>query len=202
MTARALMITAGLVSFTLIGGSASSWIGCGHSGRPQSERIESLASNPRSAAVIVRVQAWQRTHFVFFRTPPEPLPMPVRRVMPGPVYGINWRLAQSLEIPSAEIWAVPGNRYVCLIERRERGFASSICAGRNTVLDNGLIAADMLRSTPSSPATGRLIVGIVPDGVKEAFIRTGERVASAPVRGGVFVRHDRDTRSPQRVRLR
>jgi hypothetical protein len=67
-------------------------------------------ADPYAAAEVLQVQPRQLARFALLRTPPEGLPLSIRRVLHRPVFGINWRLAHRIPAKSEGVyWLVPGD---------------------------------------------------------------------------------------------
>lgn len=170
-----------------------------HSSRNPSQR-------PSSPSVIRHLEDRQRASFALFRTPPEPLPWPMRQAMRRPIYGINWDLAQRLPIRDpARSWAVPGAGYICILSleiHRGRGAVGATCASTEAALDHGL-ATTLLsdRGSGASQRSHRVIVGIAPDRAREVVADGSGSTVRIAVVGGIFIRRDAVPYPPDRFRL-
>jgi hypothetical protein len=157
----------------------------------------------RDLPVIVHLQAPQRKSFKIFRTDPEGLPPFIASILGKPIYGLNWSLAQRLPVNGqAAIWAVPGNRSICLVtsQKLEHKLAGVTCGTTRKTLRHGLFVA-LLSPTETGAAHQRLIIGIAPDSAHTVLVHTGAITALAPVTHGVFVRRDRANNPPDEVTL-
>jgi hypothetical protein len=150
----------------------------------------------------------QSSNFSLLRTPPEGLPVEIRRIMRKPTNGTNWDLAQRLpETGFGEFWLLPGNNFICLIARTGKGTLTSIsqtCAPTGVALRHGVASVTLRARSLYVPArNNRFIVGVVPDRAAQIVVHTGSFTAKASVEGnGVFRLYDRAVDPPDSLTLR
>jgi hypothetical protein len=207
-------LAAGL-SLTVVVCAAVSWglLGTGDGARRAPEgpatapgaRAEGAPrGDPRSLAVIRRVQARQSANFSVLRTLPEGLPASTARILRQPAFGMNWALAQRLpEGADADFWAVPGNGFLCVLAQGDGVTLTASCTTTEDAIEHG-VAAVLLRTSPRSRrARGRrLIVGMAPDQAREVSVHTRGNVTPVTAMKNVFTLHDSATDPPDRLVLR
>jgi hypothetical protein len=123
--------------------------------------------------------------------------------MRKPAFGMNWSLAQKLPIPAdGRFWLVPANGFLCLAIEKGPNSGNQVCSETKEVLAHGLFLA-FLAAHPKELVYGarRFIVGVVPDHARKVVIDTKGSKVTAPVSGGVFVRRDSSSASPNRLIL-
>jgi hypothetical protein len=137
--------------------------------------------------------------FGIFRTPPEALPLSVKRVIGNDRYGIRSRLAQRLPIKfPASVWAVPAQRMLCLLSRRQSGAISLTCDQVEDVAADGL-SVTFLNPPTQAPVWRRTIVGIAPDGMNHTTaVSTADR-SRIEVSRNVFIWRDNVPEAPLRL---
>lgn len=200
---RVRRVSAGLLVLGLCAGAAV-WVASpSHHRRPRDSPspLPSAVADPGSLPMILSPQN-EQTSFSVFRTPPEGLPVSVRRGL-RPNYGVNWLLAQRLPVKvGARVWAIPGNGYICLLslQNQSHSVAGTNCATNQEALSHGL--ATTFLSTNTSPAhSTRVIFGMAPDRTREVIASTNGRTVRIPVIDGLFVRNDRATDPPDELTL-
>ncbi len=172
----------------------------------ESHSLRDLSRGPKSISVIHSLRGPQRAGFSAFRTPPERLPLPVRRAMGEPIYGLNWHLAQRLPIRVlARAWAVPGNGYICILSlqgSRRGGAVGATCGSTEEALGHGL-ATTLLseRGAGVFHRSSRVIVGIAPDGAREVVAHGPGSVERIPVVNGAFMHRDEAAYPPDQLTL-
>lgn len=168
----------------------------------KSLNTKSLSADPSSAPVIRHPQGSQRANFALFRTRPEGLPRSVRQVLRQPRYGLNWALAQKLPVNTlAEIWAVPGNGFICLISQQKEQVVGATCSTTKEVLSYGLATTFLNEASTGVIRTMRVIVGMAPDRTREVIAHTRQSTVRIPVVGGVFMRRDEGAEPPGQLTL-
>lgn len=151
----------------------------------------SRAEDPYALPVISRVQPPLLSAFALLRTRPEGLPPATQRFLRRPVFGSNWNLARRIPVKAeGTYWLVPGNRHLCLIWGGVMGGpgVGATCVKTAQAIVHGIAASSI--TPPDAPHPARLIVGIAPDGTREALVHTRDVIAAVPVRGAVFVLRD------------
>lgn len=143
--------------------------------------------------------------FAVLRTPAEPLPPDVRAVVRAPVDGLDWGLAQRIDVSvPGSYWLLPGDGIACIVAQpgaRIPGVGAT-CAPTPIAVEHGVAT---VLFPPSDAATGgrsRLVVGVAPDGARVAEIRTGATVERVPVGAGVFVLRDGSQQPPDGIAMR
>jgi hypothetical protein len=61
---------------------------------------------------------------------------------------------------------------------------------------------DIAITLPGRPHRYRLIVGVAPDGAREALVHTGGAIAGAPIHGEIYVLRDSTLAPPDVISLR
>ena len=151
--------------------------------------VWSLASASTQKSIPNAVDPIQSA-FAVFRSRPEGLPLSDREILGKPTHGLNWSLAQRLPLkPPVRLWAVPGNRYLCLVSRQRPGVVGTSCATFKEASQQGLSVA-FLSTSRSDGRGSRVIAGIAPDGAPQVMAVTGSFRARIPVVGGYFERRD------------
>ncbi len=161
------------------------------------------AENPYAAAVISHAQPRQLAAFSLLRTPPEGLPASTRRILRRPIFGINFRLAQRIPVKSeGAYWLVPGNGHLCVISQgvMHGPGVGSTCATTSRAIAHSI--GDISITLPGGGHRFRLIVGVAPDGAREALVNTRGAIATAPVHGEVFLLRDTTLAPPDVITLR
>jgi hypothetical protein len=159
--------------------------------------------NPYAAPVISRAQPRQLAAFALLRTPPEGLSAATQRILRRPVFGINWKLAQRIPIKSdGTYWLVPGDGHLCVISQGVmHGLGvGSTCAATSHAIAHGI--ADISITLPGAAHPARLIIGVAPDGTREALVHTHGTIAATPVHDEVFVLRDSTLAPPDVISLR
>jgi hypothetical protein len=119
------------------------------------------------------------------------------------MYGSNWRLAQQLPVNlRTQIWAVPGDRTICLIDWRREAGAGMACAPTKRVLRSGLAITSLKDASTGSVRPTRVVVGVAPDDAARVLVHTGGMSISVPVFDGVFTLRDSLGDAPDSFSLR
>jgi hypothetical protein len=161
------------------------------------------AEDPYSAPVISHTQPRQLAAFALLRTQPEGLPAATQRILRRPIFGINWKLAQRIPVKSeGTYWLVPGNRHLCMISQgvMHGPGVGTTCAATSQAIAHGI--ADISITLPGAAHRTRVIVGVAPDGTREALVHTRGAIAAAPVHDEVFVLRDLTLAPPDVISLR
>lgn len=178
---------------------------------PQPAAQQSRSGVPRDLnayRVVRRAETRQATRFALLRTPPEGLPRRTQRILRAPIVGMSWRLAQRIPValPGA-YWLVPGNRHLCVVSQQDEDVAGvgTNCATTADALSHGVASITVSppgTATRAPTAGARLIVGVVPDGIRKAHVDTRDTSATLPVVDGVFVLRDGVAAPPDVITLR
>ena len=179
-------------------------VGCGGSADEQESRPAALkstrapatkpgsqAEDPYALPVISRVQPPQLSAFALLRKPAEGLPLATQRFFRGPVFGSNWSLARQIPVEAeGTYWLVPGDGHLCVISQGVMGglSVSATCVKTAEATVHGIAATSL--TPPKAPHPARLIVGVAPDGTREALVHTRGVVTTVPVRSETFVLRD------------
>ncbi len=150
--------------------------------------------------VIGRLQHWQRSRYALFRGPPDPLPRGVRQLLRPGGRGLNGDLAQKLAVNlPTEIWVVPGDRTLCLVDWQRGRYVGTTCSTRGSAYGHGVMTTFLAPARGSAGGAERTVVGVAPDGARTAFIHTTGTTATAPIADNVFVRQDSISTPPDSV---
>lgn len=207
-------LCAGLLVLAL---SAVALVGCGSSSMgtvstststrltptTTADRPRPGAEAPYAATVISRVQPRQLAAFALLRTHPEGLPIAMQRILRGPVFGINWKLAQRIPVDSAgTYWLVPGSGHLCMLSQGVMGGigVGTTCAGTAYAIAHGI--ADVSMTLPDARHPARLIVGVAPTGTKKVIVHTHGTISTIPVRREIFALRDSTVAAPDEISLR
>jgi hypothetical protein len=116
---------------------------------------------------------------------------------------LNGLVAQRLSIDTSDkVWAVPGNGIICILDYDVHQAVGLTCDSNENAVAHGVIMTRIADGDPMGSAVKRVMFGIVPDGVRAAYIHTGATVAAVPVTGNVFFRQDSVPKPPDRVSIR
>lgn len=165
----------------------------------QAQPARSSDETPRPEVATVRVPRQVATNFALLRTPPDGMPIAVRRIVKAPVPGMDWSLARQVPVSlPGKYWLAPGVEHLCVVATTPDSPAvGTVCATYDQALRTGVA------NTSLDPVSNkRLIVGVAPDGTRSVRIRSGNSTASARVRDGSFVHRDSVPAPPDRVTLR
>lgn len=100
------------------------------------------------------------------------------------------------------VWAVPGNRYICLLSLQGHRGVGVTCDRTSNVLHHGLATTLLDEQGQGIFVTGRrVIVGIAPDQTRDVIAEGPESAVEIPVVGGGFTWRDRSTYPPERLKL-
>jgi hypothetical protein len=179
----------------------ASMSGCGAS-RVQST-ASALSREISDDPVVARVEPRLLRAFSLFRAPPEE-PAAIRSSTP--VFGANPVLARRVpDTPFGSYWLVPGDDHLCIVAEAVGGGPGigTTCARTASALEHGI--AD-ITITPADPATHtpelRLILGVAPDGTREAIVHTRGTAEKARVVRGVFALSDSIVAPPDFFEMR
>lgn len=100
-----------------------------------------------------------------------------------------------------EIWAVPGDDFICLIAHQRGQIVGSTCHTTEETLSHGLAATFLSEPATGSTHTRRLIVGIAPDRTHEIIAYTPESATRIPVVAGIFIHSDKKSEPPDQLTL-
>jgi hypothetical protein len=127
----------------------------------------------------------QLGRFESLRGPAERLPADVRDIIQAKP-GIDANLAHRLPVRGrAPFWVVPGNGFLCILIEQEVHSVSSVCATTSEALMHG-VSITLLNPR----GHGRTVVGIAPDGPREAVLQGNGITNATKIDHGVFVHRD------------
>jgi hypothetical protein len=197
---------AGLLTLVFLG-AVGTWClsqAAPHADSTQSPGVKNLRSPTKKTnllPIIRHLSQSQRANFSVFETSVERLPRSLRQAIRGPIYGINWRLAQRLPVP-VRMWAVPGNGYICLLSLQRHQGIGATCNTTAGVLRRGLATTFLSEQGVGIFRTNRrLIVGIAPERTSAIVAQGPESSVRIPVIDGIFMRRDTFANPPERLRL-
>jgi hypothetical protein len=137
--------------------------------------------------------------FSLFRSPAEGLPRQTAKILGAPKYGLNWKLAQRLASPvPGKFWAVPGRDHICVFGQSSQDAISAVCSKMSVALATGVATVQIQRQAGRYL---RLMVGVAPDGVKEAVVYTAGQPKKLRVTHNVFTLQDSAGDPPEKVVL-
>jgi hypothetical protein len=126
----------------------------------------------------------------------------VRRIVRKPAYGLNLTMGHRLRLPMQDrYWLVPGRHVLCLIYAQTKHEVSSSCAPTKVALRHGIVASSFREADGAAPAE-RVIVGVVPDGTRDAVVHTGKTTVTVAITRHIFVLKDSVSEPPDLVSLR
>lgn len=100
------------------------------------------------------------------------------------------------------MWIVPGNHFICIVERQTRQGVGVGCFTTKDALDHGVVAITLGSSSKSTTRIKRIIAGVAPDAARAVIARTRGTEVRIPVsRNGVFVLRDRAFNPPDRLTI-
>jgi hypothetical protein len=135
-----------------------------------------------------------------FRTQPEPLPIPVRKLLAHGTSKLDANFAQRLPVVGINVWAVPGPREVCLLSQEALDGVGTTCAPITNVFREGLGVTFLSADRGSS--SHRRILGIAPDGTTEVLAIGPHKRWRMRVKSNVFGLMDGREEPPTRYVLR
>lgn len=134
-----------------------------------------------------------------FRTKAEPLPPWIAARVHEPELGLNADLAQRVDTPTGTVvWVIPGNGFVCILRETALG-PGYACSATKETIRHGIDLAWFDDGRTDGVTPGRVVVGIAPDDVQRATLRTGQTKVTVPVVESVFARRDGMTRAPKLI---
>jgi hypothetical protein len=162
------------------------------------------AQDEEPAPASVREGVAKHLHsFAVFRTPAEGLPKSITDVLPRSVHGVDWKQAQLLRESSASsssVWAVPGDRHICLFSQDKPPYVGATCDSIPRALKRG-VAITLLQTSDRREGPSRLIIGIVPESTQRVVVKTGRSSFSVDVSQGEFIWRDDIASPPDRIAL-
>lgn len=200
------LVAVGLALASPLGGCDEDGAGRGASSpspaRQAGHRPAPPPALPGATPVIRHAAQDQTENFALLRQEPEPLPLSIRRILRQPEFGANWALARRLPLKLGRtFWLVPGRDVLCLVYPQSAHNVATACAPTDVALKHGVVAVSLRDAGPVAPAQ-RLIVGVVPDGVRRVVVRTGSIASSAAIARHTFVIRDTVNRPPDVVFLK
>jgi hypothetical protein len=141
-----------------------------------------------------------RSKFSVFNGRPEGLPMRIERALQRPAFGSNWALAERLYgAGSDRAWVIPGSHFVCLLIEKGDALAQS-CTHTARAARAGTFAVSIVEPSTERPLGKRVVVGLVPDGVRRVEVETpGFASTAAYVNENAFVARDAILKPPERL---
>lgn len=139
------------------------------------------------------------SHFVLGSFPRRGFPAAYRRYLHGVLrWDVDWAIARRIPVnQSGQYWLVPGDAHLCIVAIS--GVSQPVglvCATKYQALRHGVLYTKLDRRSDK-----RVMIGVVPGGVRTAAVWTGHSVSSAEVHDGVFVWRDSVMRPPDVVIL-
>lgn len=178
--------------------------------RPARPAVETDPRSPNYNAanvpIVARAQPEALKHFAILRAQPDGVPAKPKRILGGPLYGLNLALARRLHMPfevPGRLWFAPGENILCIVAyNRPNSRVNLKCAVLDDALKRGVMGNFIQvpggSTTWKLPAPGRqLIVGIAPDGVRKAHVRTGSVATTVPVVDNLWVVNAPSRENPQ-----
>lgn len=151
--------------------------------------------------VVPKVEARLAQNFSLLNTASEGLPQSIAKVLRRPTYGINFALAQRIPVRTATtFWAVPGNRFICIVSQENDRSVSQVCAPTHVAIKRGLASVIIDRPNNGGVAN-RLIVGLATDDSTSVRIPTEGLTRIARVIKNVFMVRDTNYRPPDKLIL-
>lgn len=179
------------------------WLGSQHDGELSILPSAKHRTQPVLPPVSRRTEGLQLATFGQMRTPPEGLPLDMRRTLRRDPFGANWALAQRLPVRvQGQFWAVPATRKICILSRGKGGIINMICTSVKSALQHGVAIVTFDQPLASTAPASRLTIGMAPDGAHAVVVHTGHAKTSAPVAHGVFVVRDLATDPPDKLTFR
>jgi hypothetical protein len=161
------------------------------------------ADGPYAYSVISQVQPPQLSAFALFRTPPDRLPSTTERFLRKPIFGSNWSLARRIPVKAeGTYWLVPGNGYLCIISKgvMDGPGVNATCTNTAQAIMHGIATTSI--TPPGTSHSVRLIVGVAPDGTREALVHTRGAIAGVRVRHTAFALRDSIAAPPNFISFR
>ena len=142
--------------------------------------------------------------FAILLGPPEPLPKPIRVALGHQRFGMDWDLAQRLATNAGVYWAVPGDRYLCIVSRTDLlgtdAFSvGATCASVAWVVTHGLASVTLRHDRLRGAGLRRLIAGVAPNRARAIRVHTRGAIETAHVVDNTFVLRDRRSRPPDNL---
>ena len=148
---------------------------------------------PPAVRMIQQASRLQRKRFALLRTRPEGLPAHLRDLVHTREASFNPVLAQRVPVLlPGSYWLVPEHRQLCVVsEVPGTPGAATVCGSTHQAIAEGIVTISFAPAERASAgAPTRLVVGVVPDGTREARVHTHGSIAAVPVVRGVFVLRD------------
>jgi hypothetical protein len=144
---------------------------------------------------------WESSYPVF-DSRAESLPEEVSQLLQQVPFALHEERAQHLKVKGpATIWAIPGERRVCLVTQEIKSVIGSTCLAPRWMRSHPLATTLITPPAVKSAAARRFIVGIAPRSAKAVMAYTGKSHTQIPVVRGVFAHQDMLREPPDRVRL-
>jgi hypothetical protein len=180
-----------LVALLLSLGAASCGSGTSTDATPRTAGTASRLAPQQH--MVERPTRLQREHFALLRTRPEGLPARLRDLVRTRDAAFNPALAQRIPalLPGG-YWLVPDAGQICVVsEVPGTPGAGTVCGGTRQAIREGIATISFTRAerAPAGAPT-RLVVGMAPDGAREALVHTHGSVTAVPIVRGVFVLRD------------
>lgn len=150
----------------------------------------------------VRTPVYSVGDLALFSGRAEGLPASVERVLRTPTKEMRWKDAQRLPMSApARLWAVPGNGVLCFVTQQEPESVGTICSTQRRAQKHDLYTSYLSNQATHSTRVERVIIGIAPDGTRDAVAYTHGVPVRIPVIDGVFLRRDEQRDAPGKVAL-
>lgn len=111
------------------------------------------------------------SHFAVGRAPRDHFPTADRRDLSGDLgFDVDWEGARRIPVHrSGTYWLVPGTAHLCIVAVSVGSQSVGVvCADESQALHHGVMYTRLDKGSRS-----RLMVGVVPDGVRAAAVQTG-----------------------------
>lgn len=168
-------------------------------GRSPTQTSKPSVEAPPSPASRGAISSLLLANFTLLRTPPDGIPHIALQALAGSVPKVRWNLARRIPVSApSTYWLVPGASNMCVV-RTIPGSPSvgAVCASVTQALHHGVANASL------DPTSGRrIIVGVVPVGIRVVLVRSGTQTSSAHAFQGSFVLRDSVGAPPDEMTLR
>lgn len=146
-----------------------------------------------------RISRLLLVNFALLHARPDRIPLAARQALGGSVPGIRWNLARRIPVSQpGKYWLVPGADDICAAAKIPGSpSVDAVCASVTQALNHGIA------STSLNPISGRrVIVGVVPTGIRVVLVRSGSTISSVRAFHGHFVLRDSVAAPPDELTLR
>jgi hypothetical protein len=178
---------------------------CGSSSGTRTDAASRTAPTQPARHIAERPSLLQRERFALLRTHPEGLPARLRGLVRARDASFDPALAQRIPVLlPGTYWLVPDAGQLCIASTVPgTPGATTICGSTRQAIEEGIATVTLTPAerVPAGAPT-RLVVGVAPDGTREALVHTHGSVAAVPVVRGVFVLRDSARATSDFVELR